>query len=318
MTGKSKAPSKSIALGEGAEFDTIRDLIARWGATASGIGDDAATLDLPRGERLVVSIDAFVIDRHFERDWLTPTEIGYRATAAALSDLAAMAAAPLGLLFAVNVPKDWRDKLGEIADGVAIAAHEAGTVIVGGNLSAAAELSIATTVLGSTFATLPRSGAQIGDHLYATGRLGGPGAAVAAWKSGREPDRAARQRFAHPTPRLREARWLADRGATSCIDISDGVVADARHIAAASGRQLEIHLDKLPVIDGVSAMDAARSGEEYELLVSASRVDTDAFATKFGIPLTDVGVVIPGDAGVTIVEHGARVAAIPGHDHFSK
>jgi thiamine-monophosphate kinase len=315
---KASDSSTNAQLGEGREFDTIRDFVKRWGDVANGIGDDAATLDLPRGEKLVVSVDAFVAGRHFEPAWITPREVGYRATAAALSDLAAMAALPLGVLFAVTVPDDWRDKLGAISDGVADAVREAGTKIVGGNIAGGSELSITTTVLGSTFEALRRSGAAVGNRLYVTGTLGGPGAAVAAWKSGAKPSAIARGRFAHPIPRIREARWLADRGATACIDISDGLIADARHIAAASARHVEIHLDRLPTVEGVSIADAVQSGEEYELLVMAPSLDAGAFRATFGVPLTEIGAVVDGAPGVTALEHGARVAAVAGHDHFSK
>lgn len=305
-------------LGEGHEFDAIRAILARWGDVATGIGDDAATVEVPRGEQLIVSVDAFVAGRHFEPAWLTPDEIGYRATAAALSDLAAMAALPIGVLLAINLPGEWRDRLGLIADGIGRAVRDVGAKIVGGNLTTSAELSITTTVLGHAREGLGRRGATIGNRLYVTGRLGGPGAAVAAWKRGVEPTELARARFAHPVPRIREARWLADRWATACIDISDGVIADAGHIAAASGRCLEIHLDRLPTIDGVTAVDAARSGEEYELLVTGPELDARAFTAAFGIELTEVGAVVEGPAGVTALDNGARVAPIPGHDHFSE
>jgi len=307
-----------VQLGRGHEFDSIRDLVNRWGDAATGIGDDAATLDIPRGERIVVSVDSQVAGRHFDPAWIQPREIGYRATAAALSDLAAMAALPLGVLFAINVPDAWRDKLGDIADGVADAVRVVGATIVGGNIAAANELSITITVLGHAFESLTRGGAAVGDHVYVTGRLGGPGAAVAAWKAGVEPSEVARARFAHPVPRIREARWLADHGATACIDISDGLVADAHHLAAASGRLIEVHLDRLPVIAGVSAADAARSGEEYELLVSAGGLDTAGFASAFGVPLTEIGSIVAGHQGVTTLGGGVLVAAVGGHDHFSR
>ena len=306
-----------LHLGAGPEFDSIRSLLSRWGQTARGIGDDAATIDLPRGERLVVSVDSFVQGEHFESEWISAREIGFRATTAALSDLAAMAASPIGVLFAVNVPDGWRDKLTEIGDGVAEAARTAGARIVGGNIAGGTELSITTTVLGSAFAPLTRGGAGVGDRLYVTGTLGGPGAAVAAWQAGRVPDAAWRERFARPAARIYEARWLADRGVTSCIDISDGIVADASHLAAASHCGLEIHIDQLPVIDGVNPADASRSGEEYELLVSAPSLDVAAFATAFGLRLTEIGRVVPGAPDVITLERGARVAAVGGHDHFS-
>jgi thiamine-monophosphate kinase len=94
----------TTALGPGEEFDAIRRMLERWGDLAVGIGDDAAIIDLPRGDRLVASVDSTVENRHFRSGWLTPREIGYRAVAAALSDLAAMAARPAGILVALSIP----------------------------------------------------------------------------------------------------------------------------------------------------------------------------------------------------------------------
>src|SRR5882672_2613293 len=105
-------------LGPGAEFDVIRALLVRWGDRAAGIGDDAAVLRLTRGDALVTSVDSSVEGRHFKREWLSPREIGYRAVAAALSDLAAMAARPIGVLIAFALPEAWRNELGAIADGI--------------------------------------------------------------------------------------------------------------------------------------------------------------------------------------------------------
>src|SRR4051812_44622747 len=100
-----------MSLGPGREFDVIRDLVRRWGDSARGIGDDAAVLDVPAGNRLLASTDATVENVHFRRDWLTPEEIGYRAAAAALSDLAAMGATPIAILVALCVPERWREQL---------------------------------------------------------------------------------------------------------------------------------------------------------------------------------------------------------------
>ena len=122
-------------LGPGAEFDAIRAMLARLGSFAEDVGDDAAMLRVPRGEQLVVSTDSFAENLHFRRGWLTPEEIGYRAVAAALSDLAAMAAMPLGVLVALGVPHDWRDDLEGIADGIRDCVGRARTVVRGGNVS---------------------------------------------------------------------------------------------------------------------------------------------------------------------------------------
>jgi thiamine-monophosphate kinase len=313
-------PSPShLALGAGDEFDAIRAMLRAWGAGATGIGDDAALLWVPEGARLVVSTDATFEGVHFRRGWLTPREIGARATAAALSDLAAMAASPIGLLLALGVPPAWRGELEEIAHGVGELAAEVGCPIVGGNVTRAAELSLTITVLGATARPLTRDAARVGDQLFVTGVLGGPGAALEALRRDATPREADRERFASPRPRLAEARWLAEHGAHAAIDISDGLVADAGHLAAASGVQLTLDLGALACMGGVTPQAAAVSGEEYELLVAlppASPIDTEDFRRRFGLRLTAIGRVIEG-AGVSVGELGARVDLPRGHDHLS-
>ncbi len=310
--------SRESALGPGREFDLVRTLIARWGDTAFGIGDDAAILDVPPGQRVVASTDSAVDGVHFRRDWLTPREIGWRAAAAALSDLAAMAARPLAMLVSLLVPPAWLGEVTGIADGLGDAARATGARIVGGDLSAARERAMTLTVLGAAATPVLRSGARPHDLLYVTGRLGGPLAALRAWQRGDAPSPDARERFAHPVPRIQEALWLAARGAHAAIDVSDGLLSDAAHLAAASGAHLELSLDQLPTLAGLAPDEAARSGEEYELLVAAARpLDTAAFARQFAIPLTGIGRVASGPAGVDATLHGARVAPGGGFDHFS-
>ena len=313
--------SDSISLGPGREFDVIRDLVRRWGTAARGIGDDAAVLDVPAGSRLVASTDATVENVHFRRAWLEPAEIGYRAATAALSDLAAMAAAPIAMLVAMSVPLSWRDAVGGIAEGIGEAAHAFDAPITGGNLTNAAELALTVTVLGSATHPLRRDGARPGHTLYATGTLGGPRCALAAWESGREPIAEHRARFARPSPRIREARWLAAHGATAAIDISDGLLADLRHLATASGVDACIELDAIPTVSGATPRDAATSGEEYELVVATSRpIDEHAFAREFGAPVTRIGVVTTADTGgptVRIRSRGTFVDLPAGHDHFT-
>lgn len=309
----------ALALGAGREFDAIRSMLGVWGDRARGIGDDAAVLDVPAGERLVASTDASIEGVHFRRDWLSPREIGARAAAAALSDLAAMAAIPLGMLLALGVPPAWRERLDDIARGVGDIAERAGCPIVGGNVSAAGELSLTLTVLGAAARPLTRGGLLAGDVLYVTGVLGGPAAALDALRNGRTPHAAHRERFAAPEPRLVEARWLADAGAHAAIDVSDGVVADAGHLAAASGVRVALELASLPRIDGATPERAATSGEEYELLVgfpSRSLPDVRAFRERFGVALTAIGSASEG-RGVIVERDGVRVDPLLGHDHLS-
>jgi thiamine-monophosphate kinase len=307
----------SIALGPGREFDLVREMLGRWGSVARGIGDDAAIVDVPAGERLVVSTDTSIEDVHFRRTWLSPEEIGYRAAAAALSDLAAMAASPIGLTVALSLSPSWIDDVTRIADGVARAASAAGAAIIGGDITRSHELVLGITVLGSAARPIGRDGARAGDVVYVTGTLGGPGEAVRAWIAGESPSARARERFACPMPRIREARWLADHGATAMIDLSDGLLGDASHVAHASGARLALALHDVPTIDGVSAEDAARSGEEYELLVTAPSLDVEAFAREFGIPLTAIGGVERGTPEVVATIDGRRVARSGGFDHLS-
>jgi thiamine-monophosphate kinase len=306
----------ALALGAGAEFDAIRAMIDRWGSRACGIGDDAAVIAVPRGDQLVASVDTTVEDQHFKEEWLTPREISYRAVAAALSDLAAMASRPLGVLVAMTVPERWRDRLPQLADGIADALDVAGTTIRGGNLSDGSELSITTTVFGSAFAPLGRDGAQVGDHTYVTGSLGAPAAALRLFSNGASPG-IYRERFAHPVPRIAEAIWLAERGASAAIDISDGLVADVGHIAAASGVGIELDALRVPRFTGVAIDDALVGAEEYELVVtSAAEFDSDEFERRFSLPLTRIGTVTPM-ASPPVVVHGARVDGARGYDHFS-
>ena len=277
-----------------------------------------ALLDVPPGERLVVSTDASVEYIHFRRDWLTPKEIGWRATTAALSDLAAMGATPLGVLTALAVPETWRDALSDIGEGIADAVAAVGTKIVGGDMSASNDLTIAVTVLGSVKAPLERRGARAGDSLWVTGTLGGPAAALRSWLAGDAPSTASRERFVHPRARIEEGKWLATNGATAAIDISDGLIADARHIAAASGVAITIALNTIPLFAGSTTADAAAGGEEYELLVAAPpSLDARAFTARFSLPLTRVGEIAAAPpTGVTVTMGGASVEFSGGYDHF--
>ena len=314
--------SDTIPLGPGREFDVIRDLIRRWGDTAQGIGDDAAILDVPPGSRLVASTDATVENVHFRREWLAPAEVGYRAATAALSDLAAMAATPMAMLVALSVPARWRADLIEIAEGIGEASRAFRAPITGGNLTSGNELSMTVTVLGYATHPLGRDSARRGDAVYVTGTLGGPARALAAWEHGRAPSAEDRARFARPTARIREALWLAEHGASAAIDVSDGLASDTAHLAAASAVDVCIDVDAIPTVRDASPVEAAASGEEYELVVtSPTPIDEHAFAREFKVPLTRIGAVVATvdeRPRVRFRSHGAFVDLPAGHDHFSR
>jgi thiamine-monophosphate kinase len=308
-----------IALGPGSEFDFVRTMLRGWRDSARGIGDDAAVLDVGGPSRIVVSTDTAIENIHFREAWLTPREIGYRSTTAALSDLAAMAARPVGLLLALGVPDRWRERIALLALGVGDAAGVAGALIVGGDVSRASELSVGVTAIGTAPAPVTRDGASAGDHVYVTGRLGGAADALRAWERGEEPAPWSRDRFVRPVARLREALWLAERGVHALIDISDGLASELRHLAAASQVELHIDIDRVPVGDGLAITDALTAGEEYELLATAPvALDLNAFAAEFGVPLTEIGIVAhKGHAAVLASSRGVRVDLPRGHDHFT-
>ncbi len=319
--------SPPTPLGHGAEFDIIRRILegaAPAGAqVALGAGDDCALIGSADGY-VALSVDLSVEGVHFMREWGTPDLIGARAVRAAVSDLAAMAAQPMVALVALSVPDDEGAELAEeLGSSCRRAAESLGLSLVGGDLSRGGQtLVIDVAVVGSVATPLLRSGARPGDELWVTGSLGGAAAAVRAWKAGREVDEAWTRSFWLPNPRVGEARWLLERGASAGIDISDGLIADAGHIAAASGVGVELELGVVPAAPGIDARAALSGGEDYELLVAAphgilSAEAVSEFRQHFATPLTNVGRVVAG-SGVRLYGDGEEVQiSALGYDHFS-
>ncbi len=328
MSGPRVLPPAS-ALGPGREFDRIRRIAAALGARGTGLGDDCAVL-APADALLVASTDVSVEGVHFEQAWLSLEEIGWRAVAAALSDLAADGAEPAGVLVALTVPaRGTDDEVASAMAGAGAAAGEAGAKVVGGDLSGGPVWSFGVTVLGWASAPVTRAGAVAGDGLWVTGELGAARAALESLQRGEAPDEAARRRFAHPVPRIQAGRWIARHGAHAMLDLSDGLGADAAHLAAASGVALALELERVPIAAPAvpaagraglpPARFAAESGEEYELLValpgSFAAEDARAFQSIAAWPLTRVGEVRAG-AGVQATLGGVPVA-LAGYDHFA-
>jgi thiamine-monophosphate kinase len=308
-------------LGAGEEFDRIRAIWRRLGSTVAGAGDDCAFVEIG-GERLALSIDLSVEGTHFRLGWMTPEEVGWRAASAALSDLAAVAADPLGVLVSLAVsPERPAEQVVEIMEGVGGATKAVGASVWGGDLVRGQSLVLDVCVVGRLGGVpLGRGGAQAGDELWLTGRLGGPFAALAAWNAGSEPDASARERFVRPVPRLEEAKWLRDHGARALIDVSDGIVPDAGHLAAASGVGWTIEVDAVPLHPAAEVPEMALAGgEEYELLAALppglSDADAAAFESRFGIPLTRVGRADQAE-GVRLVREGKRVWMPETYRHF--
>ena len=298
-----------------------------------GPGDDAAVVQLPVGGHAVLICDLSVEDVHVRRAWLTGEEIGWRATASALSDLAAMGARPLGALLAVALAPELETAVAEsLSAGSGECLRRFDSVLLGGDLSRSPGPAVVdVSVLGSVEDPLSRSDAQPGDEVWVTGWLGGAAVASMSWASGLEPDVRARLSFARPVPRLAEIAWLRERTAIhAAIDLSDGLAGDAGHIAAASGVRLVLERDGIPlhaVLDeftdrGVATRIAVTGGEDYELLLTVEPGQLETlrreFQATFDVALTRIGRVEPG-AGVAWVDDSGFDTMIPagGFDHFS-
>jgi thiamine-monophosphate kinase len=314
-------------LGPGREFDLIRELVRRWGPRARDIGGDCAIVEAG-GERLAVSIDVSVEDVHFRRAWLTPREIGYRAAAAALSDLAACAAEPAALLLTIAVPEQDAAELAlAIGEGAGDAVADAGAVIVGGDMSRSERIVVDCCVIGRTAPGIGRAGAKPGDQLVVTGALGGPLAALEAWNAGREPAPEARARFARPAPRHAAARYLAHLRARAMIDISDGLAGDLQHLLAAGQLGATLDADRIPLLPSARAAAtaagepawsfASRSGEEYELLAALPPDVTADELAHAPVPVTIIGA-FDAEPGMR-ARAGGQDVTLPGtHDHFAR
>lgn len=262
------------------EFDLIRQLQRVICVDSSpgllpvpviGIGDDGAVLALPDDTQLVVTTDTLVEGIHFSRG-NSPFDLGHKALAVNLSDLAAMGAEPAWFFLAITLPSHDSEWLNQFAQGMAELAAKSGIQLAGGDTTSG-PLSITITALGliPTGQALRRSDANTGDLVVVSGSLGGAAYALQQMKSGRSPDPHCRTALDKPVPRLELGRRL--RGlATSCIDVSDGFLADLGHILQASAKGAEIELEQLPFSASLEPLkDSERlpllttGGDDYEL-----------------------------------------------------
>jgi thiamine-monophosphate kinase len=328
---------RTLPLAPGTEFDLIRRFVPkpepRRNDVLVGVGDDCAVVS-GHGHGIALSSDMSMEGVHFRRDWLSMREIGYRAAAAALSDLAAVAARPIGVLVSLALPpEDAGDPAVELMKGVREAAESVGATVLGGDVTRSpGPLAVDVTVVGDSARPVLRSGAQHGDDVWVTGELGAAAAALACLLRGEEPPAAARERFARPTPRVKEARWLAERGLLhSLVDLSDGLAGDAAHLSAASGAAILLSAEMIPVHPAVRQVAgdeeaalrmAVGGGDDYELCftapVGAVLGYTIDFERELGVPLTCVGRVGGGDGVWWVDAQGSRTAlGIDAYQHFA-
>jgi thiamine-monophosphate kinase len=291
--------------------------LGRGDAVDLGVGDDCAVLRLDAQERLATSVDTMVDSVHFPSDAF-PEDIGFRVVAAAASDLAAMGARPLGMTVALTLPDPDEFWLHAFSEGLAAAVKAFSLPLVGGDTTRGPR-TISVQVFGALplDAGLLRSGAKPGDKLYVSGTLGDAAAALAflddVWQPEAEAGEYLLNRFYRPESRLELGRSLL-RTATSAIDISDGLLADASHVAHASGCRLKIRSGLMPLSqalqshpDGDQALTwALTGGDDYELLVT---LPADCFVPA---SLTCIGEVIAGEG----VHCDFEVAQSAGYLHF--
>jgi thiamine-monophosphate kinase len=234
-----------MQLSELGELGLLAELERR--GLAQGIDHDAAQL----AGGVIATQDALVENVHFRLDWISWRDLGWRAAAVNLSDLAASGAEPEGLLVALGAPPE-TDVQGllELYEGIA----ETNVAVLGGDTTRAERLLLSVTAIGRSSRVPGRAGARPGDHLVVTGPLGAAGAAFR------------RESFVRPPLRLAEGKELAGR-AHAMLDISDGLAVDAEHIARRSGCRVVIDLERVPLADGAE-LDDVGFGEDYELLAA--------------------------------------------------
>ena len=327
------------AVGERALIQRIKERVGPPPAgVAVGIGDDGAAIEPDRGALTVITTDSLIEGVHFRRDWTAARDIGYKALAVNLSDLAAMAAMPrvatLSLALPASLPlADFDD----LIEGFLALASEARVALIGGNISASpGPLMVDVTLLGSAppRKLLTRSGARPGDELYLTGAIGGAAAGLEWLAAGRERIAgdesvlAALQRYERPSPRSRMGVVVGrSRAAGAAIDLSDGLAEAAWQLAAASGVGIELDADVIPIDPAlrqwaeeasVDALEAALSGgEDYELLfavparrrrrfVAAARRCRDVAVTRIGVVTPSPQIVVRRESRITPLPRGFR------------
>ncbi|WP_147653472.1 thiamine-phosphate kinase [Vulcaniibacterium gelatinicum] len=324
-----------------AEFDLIARIRARAAARADvvlGIGDDAALLQVPAGHWLVVATDTLNAGVHFPHD-AAPADIGWKALAVNLSDLAAMGAEPAWCTLSLSLPTGDAAWLDGFLDGFLALAAEQGVALVGGDTTHG-PLSVCVTVHGfvAPERALRRDGARVGDEVWVSGTLGDAAAALRLLGIGTPADAAPVRaapaerafllaRLHRPVPRLALGRALAGL-AHACIDVSDGLLADLGHVCRASGVGAELMLAELPASPalraacetGVRQALQATGGDDYELCFTAApaqRAALEALAAATDTPLTRIGRIVAG-AGVRALAADGRPWQPPrrGYEHF--
>ena len=314
-----------------AEFDLIARIRARAGSRGDvvlGIGDDAALLQPPAGMQLVVAMDTLNSGVHFPPA-TAPADIGWKALAVNLSDLAAMGALPAWCTLSLSLPEASDAFVDGFLDGFLELARQHDVALVGGDTTRG-PLSVCVTAHGlvEPGMALRRDGARVGDEIWVSGTLGDAAGALAQWQSAEDGDALLRARLDRPTPRVALGRAL--RGiANACIDVSDGLLADLGHVCAGSGVGAGVEIAALPSSDALrTTFEAERcrllqagGGDDYELCFTAPASAHEAVRKVASAAATAVSCIgrIEEGAGVTarLADGGVWLAPSAGWRHFA-
>ena len=308
-------------LADAGEFGLIaefEEIFAQGEHVLIGPGDDAAVLRIRHGH-VVVSTDLMVEGRHFRRDWVSAEDVGHRAAAQNISDINAMGGAATSLTVGLAAPPDLPAQWAlELARGIADEAALVGASVVGGDLTTADQVVISVTALGTcTQAPVVRSGARPGDVLALFGRQGWAAGGLAVLGRGFRSPRVLVEAYRRPEPPYAAGKVAAEAGATAMIDISDGLLAEARHLAEGSGVAIDVRRDAFEVAEPLRAVGAALGVDPLQFILGGG--DDHALLATFpdagSLPegWQVVGAVAEGE-GVTV--DGGEYEGPTGWTHF--
>ena len=306
------------------EFGLIAELTGRFEqgtAVYVGPGDDAAVLRAPRGH-VVVSTDLLVENRHFRRDWAAAVDVGHRAAAQNLSDVNAMGGRSTGLTVGLVLPADLPARwVLDLAEGIAAEAGAVGASVVGGDIARGSEIVIAVTVLGECeVAPVLRSGARPGDVLAIAGRQGWAAAGLAVLGRGFRSPRAVVAAYQRPEPPYGAGPLAAKAGASSMIDVSDGLVADVGHLATASGVAIDVRSTEFSLDEPLVAVGAALGVDPMQFVLGGGEDHPLVATFAADVPLPEgfraIGSVSERGEGPPVTVDGQSYEGDPGWTHF--
>ena len=316
-------PGSIGELGEFALIARVTEGLPAHSAVLVGPGDDAAVVCAPHGF-VVISTDALVEGRHFRQDWSTPIDSGRRAAAASLSDIVAMGARPTAVVVAFAAPRDLPSAWAVACTaGLRAELDALGVALVGGDVSAADSVMINVTAIGDLEDRAPvlRSGASAGDRVAIAGRHGWAAAGLALLSRGFRSPKTLVDAHRFPLPPYESGPLAAKSGATSMIDVSDGLIADARHIAQASDVVLAIDSSLISVPEELASAASAYNMDPREWMLTGG--DDHALLATFPVQaripssfvvIGEVQAVGQSGAGVSVDGH--FVTGAGGHEHF--